>query len=181
MSNAAFLPFLWLVNGMLTLLWLTVDNFWLLSLIPAQGFLVWTAPKDQQRWTLGVAGLVLLAAGLAPFPVALLLLVMTLSGLLARRLERLNPQNTHWNTVRALALYALLGLAYSVYRFFILPSVSDPAVLQAEGYLSAISSIALYLLPVGFLALLAQSIFVHPPIPAQADDLLFRFRSRGKP
>lgn len=180
MSNA-WLPFLWLVNGLLALLWLLVDNFWLLSLIPAQGFLVWTAPKDQQRWSLEVALLALLAAGLSPFPVALFLLVMTLAGLLARRLERLNPQNTHWNTVRALALYALLGLAYSVYRFFILPSVTDPAVLQAEGYLSAISSIALYLLPVGFLALLAQSIFVHPPIPAQADDLLFRFRSRGKP
>lgn len=177
----ALLPFLWMLNGLLALVWLMLDSFWLVSLVPVLGYWVWSAPKDHLRWSLGVAVLALLAAGLSPFPVALFLLVMTLAGLIAQRLERLNPQNTHWNTLRSLALYALLGLAFAVYRSFILPAVSDPSVLQAEGYLSAIASIALYLLPIGFLALLAQSLFVHPPISQQPDEMFFRFRSRGKP
>jgi len=179
--NDALLPFLWIVNGLLALLWLLIDSFWLVALVPTLGYWVWTAPKDQQRWSLAIALLSIVAAAVSPFPVALFLLVMTLAGLLARLLERLNPQNTHWNTLRALGLYALLGLAYAIYRSFILPAVSDPSVLQAEGYLSAIASIALYLLPIGFLALLAQGLFVHPPVQQPADEMLFRFRSRGKP
>jgi len=174
-------PLLWLVNGVLALFWLVVEYRWAVALLPALGYMVLHAPKGQRPWTLGVALLALLAGIVAPFPVALLLLVMTLSGLVAVRLERLNPQNTHWTLVRGLGLYSLAGLGFAAYRALLLPALTDPALQQGQAYLSALASIALYLLPLGYLALLAQGLLVHPPLEGEADDLLYRFRSRGKP
>ncbi|MEP0806575.1 MAG: hypothetical protein HRF47_13895 [Chloroflexota bacterium] len=175
------LPFIWLANGVLALLWLTLDNLWLVLLAPALGAAVLQAPANQQAWTLGVAVLSLAAGVAAPFPVAMLLLVMTLAGLAAKRLEKLNPQNIHWTLVRGLGLYSLIGLGYAAYRAWMIPAMSDPALLQGQAYLSAIASIALYLFPLGILALVAQGLFVHPPMQGEADEIIYRFRSRGKP
>ena len=179
--SAWLLPVVWMVNGVLTLVWLLVDHLWQVGLALALGYTVQHAPQSQQRWTLGVA-LLALAAGLAaPFPVALLLTVMSLAGQAAVRLERLNPQATHWTLVRSLGLYALVGLGYAGYRQLLLPAMNDPALAQGQAYISAIASIALYLLPLGYLALLAQGLLVHPPVDGRADEIIFRYRSRGKP
>lgn len=175
------LPFLWIANGCLALLWMMVEHLWVALLVPAQGAAVLQAPESQRAWTLGVADLALVAGVLAPFPVALLLLVMTLAGLLAVRLERLNPHTTHWTLVRGLGLYSLVGLGYTAYRAWFVPAMTDPALQQGQVYLSAIASIALYLFPLGVLALLAQGLFVHPPVQNNADDIIYHFRSRGKP
>lgn len=175
------LPFIWLANGVLVLLWLMIDNLWVILLVPALGVAVLQAPANQQAWTLGVAVLSLAAGVAAPFPVALLLLVMTLAGLVAKRLEKLNPQNTHWTLVRGLGLYSLIGLGYAAYRAWLVPAMSDPALLQGQAYLSAIASIALYLFPLGALAMLAQGLFVHPPVQGDANEIIYRLRSRGKP
>ena len=175
------LPFLWIANGFLALLWLTVEHLWVILLVGALGYAVLQAPENQRAWTLGVAVLSLAAGVAAPFPAALLLLVMTLAGLVAKRLERLNPQNTHRTLVRGLGLYSLLALGYAAYRNWLVPAMSDPALQQGQAYLSAIASIALYLFPLGVLALLLQGVFVHPPVQGQADDIIYHFRSRGKP
>ncbi len=174
-------PFLWMANGFLALLWLLVDHLWAALLVPVLGYAVLQAPGNQRSWTLGVALLALVAGALSPFPVALLLAVMTLSGLLAVRLEKINPQNTHWTLVRGLGLYSLVGLGFTAYRAWLVPAMNDPALQQGQAYLSAIASIALYLLPLGYLALLAQGLFVHPPVQGEADDIIYHFRSRGKP
>lgn len=174
-------PFLWIANGALALLWLLVDHLWVVLLVPVLGYAVLQAPGNQRSWTLVVALLALVAGAVSPFPVALLLAVMTLSGLLAVRLEKINPQNTHWTLVRGLGLYSLVGLGFTAYRTWLVPAMSDPALVQGQVYLSAIASIALYLLPLGYLALLAQSLFVHPPVQNEADDIIYHFRSRGKP
>jgi hypothetical protein len=175
------LPFIWLANGVLALLWLTFDHLTVVLLVPALGIAVLQAPANQQAWTLGVAVFSLVAGVAAPFPVALLLLVMTLAGLTAKRLEKLNPQNIHWTLVRGLGLYSLIGLGYTAYRAWFVPTMSDPLLLQGQAYLSAIASIALYLFPLGVLAMLAQGLFVHPPIQGSADEIIYHFRSRGKP
>lgn len=106
---------------------------------------------------------------------------MTLAGLVAKRLERLNPQNTHWTLVRGLGLYSLIALGYAAYRNWLVPAMSDPALQQGQAYLSAIAGIALYLFPLGVLALLLQGLFVHPPVQGEADEIVYHFRSRGKP
>jgi hypothetical protein len=175
------LPFVWIANGFLVLVWLAVDHLWVVLLVPLLGYAVLRAPEGQRSWTLAVALLSLLAGVAAPFPVALLLGIMVLAGLAAARIERLNPQNTHWTMVRGLALYALVGLGFSAYRTWLLPALDDPALVQGQAYLSAIASIALYLFPLGYLALLAQGLFVHPPVQGEADEILFTFRSRRKP
>lgn len=174
-------PFLWIANGALALLWLLVDHLWVVLLVPVLGYAVLQAPGNQRSWTLVVALLALVAGAVSPFPVALLLAVMTLSGLLAVRLEKINPQNTHWTLVRGLGLYSLVGLGFTAYRTWLVPAMSDPALVQGQVYLSAIASIALYLLPLGYLALLAQGLFVHPPVQGEADEIIYHFRSRGKP
>ncbi len=179
--NSWTLPFLWIANGFLALVWLVVEHLWVVLLVPALGYAVLEAPDNQRTWTLGVAVLSVVAGVVAPFPVALLLLVMTLAGLGAKRLERLNPQNTHWTLVRGLGLYGLIALGFVAYRTWLLPAMSDPALQQGQVYLSAIASIALYLFPLGVLALMVQGLFVHPPVQGDADEIIYHFRSRGKP
>jgi len=179
--SAWWLPLVWLANGVLGLVWLTVEHLWVVLLVPALGYAVLEAPESQRTWTLGVAVLSVVAGVMAPFPVAFLMLVMTAGGLVAKRLERLNPQNTHWTLVRGLGLYGLIALGFVAYRTWLLPAMSDPALQQGQVYLSALASIALYLFPLGVLALMLQGLFVHPPVAGEADDLLFRYRSRGKP
>lgn len=175
------LPFLWMANGVLALLWLVVDHLWVVLLIPALGYTVLQAPGNQRLWTLAVALLSLLAGAVAPQPVAILLLVIALAGIVAVRLEKLNPQNTHWTLVRGLGLYSLIGLGYTAYRTWFVPAMSDPTLVQGQGYLSAIAGIALYLFPVGVLAMMLQGLFVHPPVQGGADEIIYHFRSRGKP
>lgn len=175
------LPFLWIVNGLLALLWLLAEHVWAVLLVPALGYAVLQAPEVQRPWTLGVAVLSLAAGTVAPFPVALFLLVITLAGLLAERLEKINPQNIHWTLVRGLGLYSLAGLGYAAYRAWLVPAMTDPSLQQGQAYLSAIASIALYLFPLGVLVMLAQGLFVHPPFQGDADEIIYRLRSRGKP
>ncbi len=176
-----YTPFVWIANGFLALVWLLVEHLWAVLLVPALAGVTLTAPQPQQAWALGAAVLALGAGVVSPFPVALLLLVMAGAGLLAVRLDKLNPQNTHWTLIRGLALYALVGLGFSAYRAWLVPAMTDPALQQGQVYLSAIASIALYLLPVGYLALLVQGLLVHPPVDGRADEIIFRYRSRGKP
>lgn len=177
-----WLPFLWLLNGLFALLWLLLEHFWQVALVPALAYVAFGAPPAQRKWAVVVCVLALLGGVLAPFPAALLLLLMAGAGWGAYRLERLSPQNTYWTMLRGLGLYALIALGYVAYRRWFAPFLAaDPALLQGQAYLSAIASIALYLFPVGYLAVLAQGLFAHPPFEHSPDDLIFRYRSRGKP
>jgi hypothetical protein len=179
--SAWLLPFVWVINGVMALLWILVDHLWQVGLAAALGYAILHAPENQKQWMLGVALLALLAGIFAPFPVALLMLIMVIAGIFAVRLERLNPQNTHWTMVRGLGLYALTGLGFYAYHELILPALTDPALIQGQAYINAIASYALYLLPLGYLALLAQGMLVHPPVQQNPDEIIYRFRSRGKP
>jgi hypothetical protein len=171
---------LYLLNGFLALLWLTVDHLLLALLVAPLAWLAYTAPIEQRNWTLGSTGLSFLAAALAPMPVPLLSLVMATAGCLAIRVEQLNPLTARWNTVRGLALYGLAGLGYLAYRS-IAPTLAtdNPLLIQGQTYLTALATFAMYLIPLGFLALLAQSLWAHPPLPGKPADLAHMVRSRG--
>jgi len=179
--SAWLLPFVWLINGVMALVWLLTDHLWQVGLAGALGYAVLHAPETQKQWTLGVAFLALLAGIFAPFPVSLFMLIMTIAGVIAVRLERLNPQNTHWTMIRGLGLYALTALGFFTYHELILPSMSDPTLVQGQAYINAIASFALYLVPLGYLALLAQGMLVHPPVQQDPSEIIYRLRSRGKP
>jgi hypothetical protein len=170
----------YLLNGFLALLWLLVDHILLVLLAVPLAWLGYTAPDEQRYWSLAACGMALLASAVAPSPVPLLMLVMAAAGLLATRLEKFNQAALRWNTVRGLALYSLAGLGFTVFQDLATDLDSSPLLAQGQVYLSAIASFAMYLIPLGYLAMLVQTLFAHPPVPGSPADLIHSIRSRGK-
>ena len=169
----------YLLNGFLALLWLLVDHILLVLLIAPLGWLAYSSPSEQRAWSLASGTLAILASAGAPSPVPLLMFVMAAAGLLATRLDQFNTSAARWNTLRSLALYSLVGLGYSAYQALLERSaLAQPP--QGQVFLSTIASFALYLIPLGYLALLAQSLWAHPPAPGKPGDLIHTIRSRGK-
>lgn len=172
---------LYLLNGFLALLWLLVDHALLALLLPPLAWLGFTAPVEQRPWTLAAGGLAFLAAACAPAPVPVLTLVMAMAGILATRAEQFNLAAVRWNTVRGLALYGLAGLGFQAYQGLMSASSStSPLLAQGQLYFSAIAAFGMYLIPLGFLALLAQSLWAHPPVPGKPAELTNAIRSRGR-
>ena len=83
--------------------------------------------------------------------------------------------------IRGLALYALAGLGFTLYRDLGLGEsvLADPMMAQGANYLNAIIGIAMYVIPLGFLGMLAQAIWAHPPTPGTPSDLITKVRTRG--
>lgn len=172
---------LYLLNGFLAVLWLLVDHALLALLLLPLVSLGYTAPEEQRPWTLAAAGLSFLAAACAPAPVPVLTFVMAVAGILAARVEQFNVAAVRWNTVRGLALYGLAGLGFQAYQGLLeVSSTGSPLLAQGQLYFSAIAAFGMYLIPLGFLALLAQSLWAHPPVPGKPADLINAIRSRGK-
>ncbi len=170
----------YLLNGFLALLWLLADHILPALLVVPLAWLGYSVPDEQRPWALASGGLALLAAAVAPAPVPLLMLVMAVAGVLAAQLEQFNAAAARWNTVRGLALYGLAGLGFTVYQDLAASSTGSPLLLQGQVYLSAIAAFAMYLIPLGFLALLAQTLWAHPPVPGKPAELIHTIRSRGK-
>jgi hypothetical protein len=170
----------YLLNGFLALLWLLVDHLLQVSLIAPLVWLSYTSPDEQRPWSIASSLLAILAGAVAPAPVPLLLLVMAIAGLLATRLEQFNTVAARWNTLRGLALYSLAGLGFTVYQDLSHVSAGSPLLAQGQVYLSTIAAFAMYLIPLGYLALLAQTLWAHPPVPGKPADLIHTIRSRGK-
>ena len=162
----------YLANGLLAMLWLLLDHLLLVLLVVPLVWLGYTAPHEQRYWTISTGGLSSLASALAPAPVPLLML--------ATQLEQFNETAARWNTVRGLALYSLAGLGFTAFQELAARSASSSLLQQGQVYLSAIASFAMYLIPLGFLALLAQTLFAHPPISGKPSELIHTIRSRGK-
>jgi hypothetical protein len=170
----------YLLNGFLALLWLLLDHILLVLLIAPLAWLSFTAPGEQRPWILASSGLALLASAVTPAPVPLLMLVMAVAGGLASYLERFNASAVHWNTLRGLALYSLAGLGFTAFQDLMSRTESSLLLQQGQAYLSAIAAFAMYLIPLGFLALLAQTLLAHPPVSGSPAELIHTIRSRGK-
>jgi hypothetical protein len=170
----------YLMNGFLALLWLLVDHLLLVLLTLPLAWFTYHSPNEQRAWSLAAGGLALLTSAIAPAPVPLLMLVMAISGLLAVHLEQFNQARARWNTVRGLALYSLAGSGFTIYQDLVGRSTASPLLAQGQVYISTIAGFAMYLIPLGFLALLVQTLWSHPPIQGKPADLIHIIRSRGK-
>jgi len=172
---------IWIVNGFLAIAYSLIDHLTTLLFLAAVIAFIITTSNEQRMWTLGTGLLSIAASLLAPSPVPLFLLVMILGGWTAVVLEKYNPPAQRWNVIRGLALYALAGLGFTLYREFGLGEsvLSDPMMAQGANYLNAIIGIAMYVIPIGFLGMLAQSIWAHPPAPGTPSDLITKVRTRG--
>ena len=172
------LPFLWVLNGFLVVLYVLVEHWYLVALAwPLYRLMQDERPERRGRVGLAV-GLAALAALLAPPPVPYALAVMAWASLGALSLERHDPLALRWSIAQGLGIYALAGLGYGVWRF-VNWQPADPATAQGLGYLNAIVAIAMYAIPLGFLALLTQALWVHPPME-RPEDIVTTIRTRGR-
>ena len=173
---------IWTINGFLVIVYYAADRIeTVLLAIATILFAVYTS-QEQRVWAVGSGTLAILASLLAPAPVPLFLLIMSLAGWAGTWLEQYNKPANHWNTIRGQALYALAGLGFALYRNFGLGSsiASDPMMSQGAGYLNALIGISMYVIPLGWLAMLTQSIWAHPPAQGTPDSLITTIRTRGK-
>ncbi len=173
---------LWTINGFLVIVYYAVEHIQPILLAVATIFFVTYTAQEQKIWAIGSGVLALLASLLAPAPVPLFLLIMSLAGWAGHWLEQYNKPAQHWNTIRGQALYALAGLGFALYRNFGLGAsiASDPMMSQGAGYLNALIGIGMYVIPLGWLAMLTQSIWAHPPAQGTPDALITTIRTRGK-
>jgi len=177
-----FLNFLtWVVNGFLVIVYFMADHLATVILLPASAVFVFITPAAQRAWAIGAGLLAVLASLVAPSPVPLFLVLLALASAAALYLEHYNRPAAHWNVVRGISLYSLAGLGYALWSGLHLSVViqTDPMTNQGATYLNAIIGIAMYVIPLGFVVLLAQSALAHPPV-GKPEDLLTQVRTRGK-
>lgn len=185
-------PFLWVVNGLLAVVYMLLDHVLLLVLIPPAAWLVTTGPPEHRPWVASAGALALLAGALVPPPVPLILAMMAWAGLGAVRLDRFSPKALRWRVSGGIALYALAALGFAGYAAY--TSRLDPqawsavvaggeaasVVEQGRAFLSTIAVWGLWvILPLGYLALLLQGVFVHPPTLATPAAMIHSVRGRG--
>jgi len=170
----------WEVNGILALLFFSLDHLASLALAFSAGWFAAVTPREQQPWAYASASLSVLASLLAPPPVPVLALALSLASWAARALEHYNQSAQCWNAIRGQALYALAGIGFGLYRSLDLGAAlaADPSMSQGAGYLNALLGVAMYVLPLGFLAFLAQSVWAHPPVRGTPEEVIRRVRTR---
>ncbi len=121
------------------------------------------------------------SAVMAAQPVPLLLLVIALSGSAALFLERINPAALHWRIIAGIALYTLIGVGVTAFQVY-LENIAGENLLVAQGqaYIGILAAVGLYGFPLGFLALLAQGLLVHPPLPGKGspEELIHSLRAK---
>jgi len=175
------LPFIWVLNGLLVIVYLAVEHIVVITLIPGFVWLWKLTPKPQRGWMFAAAALAVTAAVTAPPVVALWLILMVYGSILAIKLEKFNPESLPWRVISGIAAYALIGIGFSIYTN-LAPSLLDPygTFAQGKGYLDIIISLAVFLGPLGFVGLLVQSLFAHPPIEGTPDEIVTVVRTRGR-
>ena len=178
-----WLAIVWVVNGFLVGVYFAVDRFLVIILIISVILFAAYTPKEQRLWAGSAGVLSILASFIAPSPVPLFLLVMAIAGWGAQFREKYNRPGQRWNTIRWLILYSLAGLGYTVvvdFGILNVTSTSDPMMAQGAGYLSTIITIAMFIIPLGFLAMLAQAVTALPPASGTPEQMITQIRTRGK-
>ena len=174
-------PILYILSGGLLVRYLLVERLASVLLIAALAWLGRQSPSQHKQWHLGISVLAILTSLLAPAPIPVLLLVMALAANLVLLAEKFQPASLHWRSISGLALYCLMGLGVSAFNLYIhTQALQDAQLGIGQSYISVIASVALYGYPLGYLALLAQGLLVHPPFPGSGKpaDLVHALRSR---
>ncbi len=174
-------PFAWLLNGLLVVLYVLAQYWQAALLAPILAWLVLRGPEEHRPWAAGIAVAALLTAIMAAQPAPLLLLMMAAVGSGALLLERINPAALHWRIIAGIALYTLTGAGITAFQLY-LESIAGENLLVAQGqaYIGILMAIGLYGFPLGFLALLAQGMLVHPPLPGKGspEELIHQLRAK---
>lgn len=177
------LPFVWMINGLLVFVY-TLSGHWQASLLlPALIWFSLEGPIEHQAWAFGVSAIAVMTSLVSPQPVPVFLLAMTLSGCVAIGLERFNSTSLHWRMISGIGIYALAGIGISAFQGYMDYLAPDsPLITQGQAYIGILAAVALYGLPLGYLALLAQGLLVHPPISGNGspEGLIQTLRARDE-
>jgi len=174
------LPFIWLLNGILALAFLTVEHITVVLLCLPLFWLISTTEKAQRPWMMGAGAMALAGAMFGSLAVGIWLLVMASASVLTIRLEKFNPHTLRWRVAGGIAAYALIGLGAAIYKLLAPSMMSDSLFAQGQVYLSTIVGVATIIAPVGFLGILVQAIWAHPPLEGSPEEMYSQIRTRGK-
>lgn len=183
----------WLANGLLVVLFWTLEleRLFPLLTLPAVYLLVTQASREQRPFGLASACLAVLAAVVVPLPIPGIVAVMAWAGLIGVALDRYTPGTLRWRVIGGLALYGLAGLGWAIYSAYVATLSAEQwantlatgeaasTIAQGRSFLQTISVWGLWIImPLGYLVLLVEGIFIHPPMPAAPADLIHTVRGR---
>ena len=178
--DTLLLPFIWLLNGFLALAYLTVEHITVVMLAFPLFWLISTTEKAQRPWMMGASAMALAGAMFGSLAVGLWLLLMASASVLTIRLEKFNPHTLRWRVAGGIAAYALIGLGAAIYKLLAPAMASDSFFAQGQVYLSTIVGVATIIAPVGFLGMLVQAVWAHPPLEQSPEEMYSQIRTRGR-
>jgi len=178
--DTLLLPFIWPLNGLLALAFLTVEHITVVLLCLPLFWLISTTEKAQRPWMMGTSAMALAGAMFGSLAVGIWLLVMAVASVLTIRLEKFNPATLRWRVAGGITAYALIGLGAAIYKLLAPSMMSDSFFAQGQVYLSTIVGVAAIIAPVGFLGMLVQAIWAHPPLEGSPEEMYSQIRTRGK-
>ena len=178
--DTLLLPFIWLLNGILALTYLTVEHIAVVLLATPLYWLIATTEKAQRSWMMAASAMALAGAMFGSPAVAIWLLLMAAASVLTIRLEKFNPDTLRWRVAGGIAAYALIGLGAAVYKLLAPSMMSDSFFAQGQVYLSTIVGVATIIAPVGFLGMLIQAVWAHPPLEQSPEEMFTQIRTRGR-
>ena len=178
--NTLALPFIWLLNGILTLAFLALEHITVMLLAFPLYWLISTTEKAQRPWMMGAGAIALAGAMFGSLAVGIWLLGMASASVLTIRLEKFNPHTLRWRVAGGIAAYALIGLGAAVYKLLAPSMMSDNFFAQGQVYLSTIVGVATIIAPVGFLGMLVQAVWAHPPLDGTPEEMYSQIRTRGR-
>jgi hypothetical protein len=182
---------IWLVNGVLIIAYISIERIVTLALLPA----LWLFIRDTRRahypWALAAGASAAAAGILAPSPAPMLLLVMVLAAFGAVKIEKFDPVDLRWRSIGAIALYSLIGIGFWAYAAMVGGNplltvgtqVAGPAaqtIAQGSSYVGLIAGFAMWVVPVGYLVLIAQRIWIHAPLGQSPEQMINTVRNRNQ-
>jgi len=182
--DALLLPFVWVLNGLLAVVYVAVEHLAVVALVPLlallygqMGALAAAQAQRLRAVLVGAGALAILSALLAPQPAPYLTAGLTGVGALAVRLERYRPDETAWEVIQNLILYALVGLGARVLTW-VLEHQTDGLFAGGVNYLAVLVGFALWGMPVAQGALLLKNLLAHAPTGGDPRTILTRARER---
>lgn len=177
---AVELGFTWVLNGLLVILYVMSEHVPALLIIPAMTWLTADIEDDRRPWMMAASALSLVAATFAPVVVGAWLNLMAYGSIIAIKVEKFNRSTLRWRVVSGLTAYALIGLGFLVYQALTPMLATDGGLFsQGQGYLNVIVSLAVWIMPLGFVGLLVQAVWVHPPQAQSPGQTIEHIRTRG--
>ena len=107
--NPALERLIWVINGLMVLLFSTADHLLTLALLASIGAFVLVSPDEQRSWAIGAGVLSVVASALSLSPIPIFLLIMSFGGWVALVMEKYNRPALRWNIIRGICPVPWIG------------------------------------------------------------------------